>query len=361
MVKLVRWLVFTIPLSHKGAIAYIVGVVDHPYLATRLPLWLTLSSYASTTPAVLAVRDASTGRGIGLTYIRSAVRPLGYRPYMCQVDRTTAGDSVLPVPGRSHDHWRPHTCVEPASHVGSATSASQLSEGAMMWRPDKVFDLVLQVTTFLGVVIVFSVKAVIPSCVAPLGVRLHGTWGLQEPLFPYLEEDLCSGRIEGNQGGLAGNKPNVSSLLFGGGAGCPRDYSPRGRFVSSSLPAISISAAIYCCARCSISGRVVGGRSISDQKNLDGLSPVKNAWMARDGWRSGISWTCDVNRPTNWERGSSLPWAIPRREAVVGLGRALVKKFSSNSLASESNEGIDAGLRREYQVMADPLMVVEKA
>ncbi|RRT44853.1 hypothetical protein B296_00041178, partial [Ensete ventricosum] len=34
--------------------AYIVGVVDHPYLATRLSLWLTLSSYASTTPVVLA-------------------------------------------------------------------------------------------------------------------------------------------------------------------------------------------------------------------------------------------------------------------------------------------------------------------
>ncbi|RRT48274.1 hypothetical protein B296_00028274 [Ensete ventricosum] len=34
--------------------AYIVGVVDHLYLATRLPMWLTLSSYASTMPAVLA-------------------------------------------------------------------------------------------------------------------------------------------------------------------------------------------------------------------------------------------------------------------------------------------------------------------
>ncbi|RZR73592.1 hypothetical protein BHM03_00026158, partial [Ensete ventricosum] len=94
--------------------AYIVSVIDHPYLATRLPLWLTLSSYASTTPVVLAVRDASTGEGIGLTCVRSAVRFLGYR---------------------SHDHWRPHTCVRPAYHVGSATSAGQLSEGAMMWRP----------------------------------------------------------------------------------------------------------------------------------------------------------------------------------------------------------------------------------
>ncbi|RZR73784.1 hypothetical protein BHM03_00028092 [Ensete ventricosum] len=50
-----------------GSGAYIVGVVDHPYLATRLPLWLTLSSYASTMPVVLVVRDASTGEGIGLT------------------------------------------------------------------------------------------------------------------------------------------------------------------------------------------------------------------------------------------------------------------------------------------------------
>ncbi|RRT82762.1 hypothetical protein B296_00000334, partial [Ensete ventricosum] len=75
--------------------AYIVGVVAHPYLATRLPLWLTLSSYASTTAVVLAVRDASTGEGIGLTCVRSAVRLLGYRPYLCQVGRTTTG---APIP-----------------------------------------------------------------------------------------------------------------------------------------------------------------------------------------------------------------------------------------------------------------------
>ncbi|RWW48759.1 hypothetical protein BHE74_00045163, partial [Ensete ventricosum] len=91
MVKLVQWLVFAIPLPRRGARAYIVGVVDHPYLATRLPLWLTLSSYASTTPAVLAVRDASTGEGIGLTCVRLAVRQLGYQPYLCQVGRTIAG------------------------------------------------------------------------------------------------------------------------------------------------------------------------------------------------------------------------------------------------------------------------------
>ncbi|RWV86288.1 hypothetical protein GW17_00051832, partial [Ensete ventricosum] len=72
--------------ARAGARAYIVGVVDHLYLAIQLPLWLTLSSYASTTPAVLAVRDASTGRpydrwGIGLTCARSTARPLA-PPYL---------------------------------------------------------------------------------------------------------------------------------------------------------------------------------------------------------------------------------------------------------------------------------------
>ncbi|RWW49763.1 hypothetical protein BHE74_00044026 [Ensete ventricosum] len=56
---------------------------------------LTLSSYASTTPVVLAVRDASTGEGIGLACVRSAVRLLGYRPYLCQVGRTTTS---APIP-----------------------------------------------------------------------------------------------------------------------------------------------------------------------------------------------------------------------------------------------------------------------
>ncbi|RWV91987.1 hypothetical protein GW17_00045683 [Ensete ventricosum] len=35
--------------------AYIVSVVGHPYLATLLPLWLTIPSYPFTTPAILAL------------------------------------------------------------------------------------------------------------------------------------------------------------------------------------------------------------------------------------------------------------------------------------------------------------------
>ncbi|RWV84498.1 hypothetical protein GW17_00053782 [Ensete ventricosum] len=85
-------------------------------------MWLTLSSYASTMPVVLTVRDASTCEGIGLTCVRSAIRLLGYRLYLCQVGHTTVGDLALPVASRPHDHWRPHTCVRPAYRVGSATS-----------------------------------------------------------------------------------------------------------------------------------------------------------------------------------------------------------------------------------------------
>ncbi|RRT82034.1 hypothetical protein B296_00013576 [Ensete ventricosum] len=47
-----------------GSGAYIVGVVGHPYLATLLPLWLTMSSYPSTTPAVLAVGRTTAGAPI---------------------------------------------------------------------------------------------------------------------------------------------------------------------------------------------------------------------------------------------------------------------------------------------------------
>ncbi|RWW51403.1 hypothetical protein BHE74_00042259 [Ensete ventricosum] len=86
----------SIPLPRRGARAYIVGIVDHPYLVTRLPLWLTLPSYTSTTPVVLAVRDVSTGEGISLTCVRSIV-------------------SALPMSGRSYNCWGIGlTCVRPA-------------------------------------------------------------------------------------------------------------------------------------------------------------------------------------------------------------------------------------------------------
>ncbi|RZS00109.1 hypothetical protein BHM03_00029760 [Ensete ventricosum] len=73
----------------KGG-AYIVGVVGHPYLATLLPLWLTM-------PVI---------------HFHHARHPCG-RPY---------------------DRWRSHTCIRPASRIGSATSTGQLSKGARMWR-----------------------------------------------------------------------------------------------------------------------------------------------------------------------------------------------------------------------------------
>ncbi|RWW56571.1 hypothetical protein BHE74_00036704 [Ensete ventricosum] len=52
---------------------------------------------------------------IGITYVRSPVRPLAYRHYLCQVGRTTAGDLALPVPGRPYNRWRiDTTCARSA-------------------------------------------------------------------------------------------------------------------------------------------------------------------------------------------------------------------------------------------------------
>ncbi|RWV87250.1 hypothetical protein GW17_00050776 [Ensete ventricosum] len=64
-----------------GAGAYIVGVVDHPYLTTWLPLWLTMMSHTSTMPVVLVVGHASAGKGVDLPCVRPAVRPL-VPPYL---------------------------------------------------------------------------------------------------------------------------------------------------------------------------------------------------------------------------------------------------------------------------------------
>ncbi|RRT44960.1 hypothetical protein B296_00054543, partial [Ensete ventricosum] len=61
--------------------AYIVGVVDHPYMATWLPLWLTMLSHTFTMPVVLAVAHASACKGVGLTCVRPVVRPLA-PPYL---------------------------------------------------------------------------------------------------------------------------------------------------------------------------------------------------------------------------------------------------------------------------------------
>ncbi|RRT65405.1 hypothetical protein B296_00021920 [Ensete ventricosum] len=52
--------------------------------------------------------------------------------------------------------------------------------------------------------------------------------------------------------------------------------------------------------------------------------------------------------------------SLVRSEATVGFGRALVRKFCSNSLVSWSKEIMDAGWRWLYHIRAGPLKVVRK-
>ncbi|RZS27914.1 hypothetical protein BHM03_00061454 [Ensete ventricosum] len=101
---------------------------------------------------------------------------------------------------------------------------------------------------------------------------------------------------------------------------------------------------MYWSARCSISGTVVGDRSISNQKNLEGRSPIRNDRIANEGWASSIPQISAANRPTNWMSSSSLPWVRPRSDEAVNLRLELAKKLISNSLTSDLKEGIDDGL-----------------
>ncbi|RWW63161.1 hypothetical protein BHE74_00029673 [Ensete ventricosum] len=79
------------------------------------------------------------------------------------------------------------------------------------------------------------------------------------------------------------------------------------------------------------------------------------------GWAFGIPWISAANHLTNRARDSSLPWVRSRSDVVVGLGRVLAKKLSSNSLARESKDEMDEGFRRLHHIRARPLSVVGKA
>ncbi|RWW83472.1 hypothetical protein BHE74_00008018 [Ensete ventricosum] len=123
----------------------------------------------------------------------------------------------------------------------------------------------------------------------------------------------------------------------------------------------SVSAATYWFACCNISGTVDDGRSINDQTNMEGWSPIKNALITSEGWASGISRSSAANRLMNRASGSSLPCVRPRSDAAVGLERELTRKLSSNSFARESKEEMDDGLSRLYHIRVGPLRVVGKA
>ncbi|RWV89397.1 hypothetical protein GW17_00048454 [Ensete ventricosum] len=85
-----------------GSRAYMVGDVGPPYLATLLPSWLTMSSYPSTTPAILTVMHASVGNDVDLTYVRLAYDRWGF-------DLTCAKSVVRPLePPYLHPTSFPH-------------------------------------------------------------------------------------------------------------------------------------------------------------------------------------------------------------------------------------------------------------
>ncbi|RRT62317.1 hypothetical protein B296_00031327 [Ensete ventricosum] len=80
--------------------------------------------------------------------------------------------------------------------------------------------------------------------------------------------------LRGMSGGLSGGGSGISVLLLWDPEGYPPGCSVRGRFCSSYFSTTSVSVAMYWFARCSISGTIVGDRSISDQKYREGRVPL---------------------------------------------------------------------------------------
>ncbi|RRT53857.1 hypothetical protein B296_00019786 [Ensete ventricosum] len=77
---------------------------------------------------------------------------------------------------------------------------------------DQVLDLVLQVSTFFGVVAVFTVEAIVSAFVPFLKSGLDAVWWCQEPLPPYLEEELGPRGVERGREWLKSGP----SILLGG-------------------------------------------------------------------------------------------------------------------------------------------------
>ncbi|RWW87513.1 hypothetical protein BHE74_00003664 [Ensete ventricosum] len=86
-------------------------------------------------------------------------------------------------------------------------------------------------------------------------------------------------------------------------------------------------AAMKWFALCIISGTVVEGFLTKDHNNLDRRIPIIKAWITKEGCASRIARVSVANMLTNWAKGSSLPWAMPRSQAAMGFGWALDRKF----------------------------------
>ncbi|RWW20598.1 hypothetical protein GW17_00015278 [Ensete ventricosum] len=80
---------FAIPLPHRGERTFIVSDVGHSYLISLLPLLLTMSSYLSIMPIVLAVRRAPAVWGFRLDW---SAHPIGNAsPYLSEEETVLVG------------------------------------------------------------------------------------------------------------------------------------------------------------------------------------------------------------------------------------------------------------------------------
>ncbi|RRT33424.1 hypothetical protein B296_00051994, partial [Ensete ventricosum] len=162
----------------------------------------------------------------------------------------------------------------------------KLVEVAMTYE---VFDRILQVIALLGVMSVITVEAAVAPAVMFLSSSPHRVGGFEESFLSNLDEDLSPGRVERNVGEPGNDLFGSFRLLpLESGRWAPRGFGPRS-LLSSPFSTTMASATTYWLALCSISGTIVGGRSMSDQKRREGLISIMNAWITNDGCVSGMT------------------------------------------------------------------------
>ncbi|RWW27406.1 hypothetical protein GW17_00008163 [Ensete ventricosum] len=103
----------------------------------------------------------------------------------------------------------------------------------------------------------------------------------------------------------------------------------------------------YWFARWSILSTVEDGRSTNNQKNLEAYNPIKKTCITNEGY---VGYSSDFACETYNKLGQGSVVLLARSDVTVGLGRALTKKFNSNSLMSWLKHETEDGLSRLYHI-----------
>ncbi|RRT39120.1 hypothetical protein B296_00043254 [Ensete ventricosum] len=104
---------------------------------------------------------------------------------------------VLLLPRLKGD-FRVTLLLRPLLHLGSSICLSSGGAIATYGRASNynILDLVLEVVTFLNIMVIIAVKAAISAPIVLLGAKLHWIWWSEEYFLSDLEKDLDPSGVE---------------------------------------------------------------------------------------------------------------------------------------------------------------------